>query len=87
MTNEQIKNFVEKTTGLNAFQICSCRSDTCFLLKTKNFSKFWRFKKCHKKANGTADEFKPLTDREEEEYLKTECQKILKILKQEREKN
>lgn len=80
MTNEQIKIFIESQTNLTAIQTCSCSYQSCFLLLYNGFLKCWAFRRCHKNQDGTIDKTRPLTDLEQENYLKDKCQKILKIL-------
>lgn len=80
MTNEQIKLFIEAQTHLTAIQTCSCRYESCFLLLCNGFLRCWAFRRCHKNQDGTIDEKRPLTDLEQEIYLKDKCAKILQFL-------
>ena len=80
MTNEQIKIIIEQETHLTAMQVCSCRYNSCFLLLSNSFLKCWAFRKCHIDQNGTIDQTRPLTDKEQEIYLKDKCEKILQLI-------
>lgn len=80
MTNEQIKIIIEQQTHLTAMQVCSCRFNSCFLLLNNSFLKCWAFRKCAIDQNGKIDETRPLTDLEQENYLKDKCEKILRLI-------
>lgn len=80
MTNEQIKTFIEQQTHLTAIQTCSCGFKSSFVLFNDNFAECFSFRRCHKSANGSIDAASPLTDLEQEIYLKDKCKKILQFM-------